>query len=265
MPRVVKSKTTESNEPETSVPVVPQTFPVEKVVKVKKSKVIKTETVEETVTPVTKSSSVSVAVNTTVPLVQEAVAEETLDASDIAVQSAEFLSKLTLLGSQIASLKAEYKAIDKKWARELKAALKLSSKRKRKSGNRAPSGFVKPTRISDELATFLEKTIDKMSVDLKSLMSNANQTTTSLSSYRDQIQEIDRKLGEVGKLRSTLSQMSKTYSAPEPVTENTYLVKSGDTLEKIARKYQTTADALKKSNQLSSDKIVIGQELTISR
>jgi len=109
----------------------------------------------------------------------------------------------------------------------------------------------------------LEKTVDKMNGELKSLMSYANQTTTSLSHYRDQIQEIDRKLGEVSKLRSTLSQMSKTYTAPETATENTYRVKSGDSLEKIARKFQTTADALKKSNQLTSDKIVIGQELTI--
>lgn len=109
----------------------------------------------------------------------------------------------------------------------------------------------------------LEKNIDKMNGDLKSLMAYANQTTTSLSHYRDQIQEIDRKLSEVSKLRSTLSQMSKTYSAPEPATENTYRVKPGDSLEKIARKFQVTADALKKSNQLTSDKIVIGQELTI--
>ncbi len=124
----------------------------------------------------------------------------------------------------------------------------------------SPKGDV--TSLKHKIA-LLEKTVDKMNADLKSLMSYANQTTTSLSHYRDQIQEIDRKLSEVSKLRSTLSQMSKTYTAPEPATESTYRVKSGDSLEKIARKFQTTADALKKSNQLTSDKIVIGQELTI--
>ncbi len=110
--------------------------------------------------------------------------------------------------------------------------------------------------------SLLEKTIDKMNVELKSLMNYANQTTTSLSQYRDQIQEIDRKLGEVSKLRSTLTQISKTYSAPE---EQTYHVKSGDSLEKIARKFNTSIDALKKDNQLPTDKIVIGQELKISK
>jgi upstream activation factor subunit UAF30 len=43
-------------------------------------------------------------------------------------------------------------------AREMRAAQKIS-KRKRKSGNRAPSGFVKPTLISKELANFLGKPV----------------------------------------------------------------------------------------------------------
>jgi upstream activation factor subunit UAF30 len=75
----------------------------------------------------------------------------------LAEKSVEFLAKLQQLGVLISSLKAEYRTLEKQWSRELKTAQKQSSKRKRKAGNRAPSGFVKPTRISDELAKFLEK------------------------------------------------------------------------------------------------------------
>jgi chromatin remodeling complex protein RSC6 len=75
----------------------------------------------------------------------------------LADQSVEFLAKLQQLGGLISSLKTEYRTLEKKWSRELKASQKQCVKRKRKSGNRAPSGFVKPTLISDELANFLEK------------------------------------------------------------------------------------------------------------
>lgn len=87
---------------------------------------------------------------------EDAAPAEDVEAS-LAAQSVEFLSKLNQLSSIIASLKSEYRALEKKWVRELKTAQKTNAKRKRKSGNRAPSGFVKPTRISDELAKFLEK------------------------------------------------------------------------------------------------------------
>ena len=87
---------------------------------------------------------------------EDAAPAEDVEAS-LASQSLEFLSKLNELSATIASLKSEYRALEKKWVRELKTAQKTNAKRKRKSGNRAPSGFVKPTRISDELAKFLEK------------------------------------------------------------------------------------------------------------
>jgi chromatin remodeling complex protein RSC6 len=93
--------------------------------------------------------------------VKDVVAEATVELEDaeapLADQSVEFLAKLQQLGGLISSLKTEYRTLEKKWSRELKASQKQCVKRKRKSGNRAPSGFVKPTLISDELAKFLEK------------------------------------------------------------------------------------------------------------
>ena len=102
--------------------------------------------------------SASAAGSSTAVSTETAVVSEPVDAeAPLADQSVEFLAKLQQLGSLISSLKTEYKTLEKKWSREIKAAQKLSSKRKRKAGNRAPSGFVKPTKISDELATFLGK------------------------------------------------------------------------------------------------------------
>jgi len=79
--------------------------------------------------------------------------------NSIVEKSMDFTAKLQLIGNLLASLKPEFKNIEKMYSRELKASQKLNTKRKRKSGNRAPSGFVKPTRISDELAKFLDKPI----------------------------------------------------------------------------------------------------------
>ena len=89
------------------------------------------------------------------PSTEDAAVAE-LEAS-IAAQSVEFMSKLNQLSSMIASLKTEYRNLEKKWSRELKTAQKSSSKKRKRTGSRAPSGFVKPTRISDELASFLGK------------------------------------------------------------------------------------------------------------
>jgi len=49
---------------------------------------------------------------------------------------------------------------------------------------------------------------------------------------------------------------------PKYITESDeyHIVKKGDTLYSIAKKYETTVDALKRINNLPSDKILIGQK-----
>ena len=69
----------------------------------------------------------------------------------------ELLGQLQALRSQLTSVTGQVRALQKRADRELKQAHKNSKKRAKRSGNRAPSGFVKPTRISTELANFLGK------------------------------------------------------------------------------------------------------------
>ena len=158
MPRQVKSKVVEQVaepvkvvEPEVKMEVSQSKTETSKVSKSKKSKPVVEEVVE---------ASTSQAVETSSPPLVSLVAEVTElpeTEAGFVESSGEFFAKLQQLGLLVSSLKVEYKTLEKKWSRELKNSQKKNSKNKRKTGNRAPSGFVKPTKISDELATFLEK------------------------------------------------------------------------------------------------------------
>jgi chromatin remodeling complex protein RSC6 len=69
----------------------------------------------------------------------------------------DYSSKLQAAHSTWNTLRSEFRVLERQTVRELKNAQKASQKKKRKTGNRAPSGFVKPTLISNELAGFLGK------------------------------------------------------------------------------------------------------------
>jgi upstream activation factor subunit UAF30 len=119
--------------------------------------------------PTKSSSAVSKPKKVAAPVVEEPVVEEQVVEKMVAGESddsqvdelsgrfTEFLAKIQNIASQMSGLKAEFRLLEKAALREMKAAKKLSQKKKRKNTNRAPSGFVKPTLISSELATFLGK------------------------------------------------------------------------------------------------------------
>ena len=143
MARQSKSKTDVTETP-TPTPTPAPTPVVETAsAKVKKEAKPKVSKVETVVAPVVEVP----------PVVEE------VEGAELVAQSTEFLAKLNQLSTLLCALKTEYRTLEKKWNRELKTAQKSQAKRKRKSGNRQPSGFVKPTKISEELAKFLEKPV----------------------------------------------------------------------------------------------------------
>ena len=93
-------------------------------------------------------------VTETAPIETAAVEEPV---STVFGQFSDFMAKLQAVSASMSSLRTEFRSIERQVTRELKAAAKVTAKRKRKTGNRAPSGFVKPTLISNELAGFLGK------------------------------------------------------------------------------------------------------------
>ena len=149
MPAKKTASKTETEQVPASVPAVVETSAPVVDKKARKPKAPKVDAVAP-VAPVE--------VSPVTPVVEPVVSGDAADAeAPLTEQSVEFLAKLLQLGILISSLKAEYRTLEKKWTREVKTAQKQSTKRKRKAGNRAPSGFVKPTKISDELAKFLGK------------------------------------------------------------------------------------------------------------
>ena len=150
MPKAKKTETT-------TTPAATE-MPVEVVTDKTTSKTTKAKAEKTTTPKTTKSKTPEV----DVVLTKTDAPVETTEATELSTMTegfTEFLSKLQSLTTVIASLKSEFRALEKRSVRELKAAQKANAKRKRKSTNRAPSGFVKPTLISNELAGFLNKPV----------------------------------------------------------------------------------------------------------
>lgn len=99
----------------------------------------------------------------------------------------------------------------------------------------------------------LEKALETIESNLQRLGTHANQTTQSLQQHQ-------KRLDEISKLKGTLNSISQAIANPRATT---YKVRSGDSLEKIARRCNTSVGTLKKMNQLTSNTIQIGQELKV--
>lgn len=113
-----------------------------------------------------------------------------------------------------------------------------------------------------------EKAKEAEKGELLQLSSYANETQMILSQFKTRLVELEqmiltqnRRFEEISKIKSSLESVAKSLKPSS--SSSTHRVKPGETLEKIALLHQTKVDRIKKLNELSSDLIVIGQELKI--
>lgn len=97
------------------------------------------------------------------PAVVEATATETeTETVSLNEEFTGLLTEFSTMRTRMTQLASRVRTLQKRVDRELRTAQKASKRRAKKTGNRQPSGFVKPTNISSELATFLGKPKDTL-------------------------------------------------------------------------------------------------------
>jgi chromatin remodeling complex protein RSC6 len=152
------SKSADKTAPASATPSVQATsstpaVTVSPVVKAPRAKAAKKEKA------VVDSAPVSEKLENTLEAAPATVEQASVESNSVVSKMNEFSAKLQQLNSLFATVKNDYKTLEKVVSREMKNAQKITQKKRRINVDRKPSGFIKPTRISDELAEFLGKTI----------------------------------------------------------------------------------------------------------
>lgn len=108
----------------------------------------------------------------------------------------------------------------------------------------------------------LEAQHEELVSQLLGLQHYATDTTKALGQYKDKLKDLEK---IIASNQETIEQIKHKKSSPSKSDRplKTYVVRPGDSLEKIAKLHETSIDEIKKINQLSHDLIIVGQELVV--
>jgi LysM repeat protein len=128
----------------------------------------------------------------------------------------------------------------------------------------------KLSQLEKKLAAIEQKN-ESLLADLKQLQNHANTTTTSLTTFKTKVGDLEDSLNsDVTNLKGAVESLVKAIhkGASDGIIDGknglkVYKVKAGDSLEKIAKNYGIKVEQLKKLNNLTKDRIIVGQELVL--
>ncbi len=116
----------------------------------------------------------------------------------------------------------------------------------------------------------LETITKGLVADLRQFKNHANETAAALTQYKQKLAELEKileiqnqNLDNFQTALKSLTDVLQVKSSLSSFSDKIYKVAPGDSLEKIARRHQTTVQAIKELNGLSNNKIIVGQTLKI--
>lgn len=196
------------------------------------------------------------------------------DANTVAIK--EMRDSLDDLRHEVGNHEAEIRILDEKLTNF--DSIVESVRDQLQEASRSHKEQLKGNSVSlESKITALETTSKSLVADLKQFKTHANDTTTLLAQYKQKLTDLEKILeqqneniehlqGAMQSLMEALQGKSSaaTSSAPSATSSGiSYKVKSGDSLEKIAKLHQTTIQAIKEANGLTTDRIVVGKILII--
>lgn len=129
--------------------------------------------------------------------------------------------------------------------------------------NVAQKEFVKGSSATlESRMSGLEARLGGAAEDMRKLQSHANESALALQQYKSKIADLEAHIEQLQKAINTLVDALQIEGVKSD-SLTVYEVKSGDSLEKIAKRHKTSVSKLKEANQLKNDRIFIGQTLKI--
>jgi len=122
--------------------------------------------------------------------------------------------------------------------------------------------------------SLVEGTQSRVKQDIEQLQSYATSINEHLAQYHNRLHDLEATVEQQGKslqaleaavrsLVDVLQPAEKSVAAQPELSDSIYKVVDGDSLGTIAKKHRTTIRKLKEINNLTGDRIIIGQKLKI--
>ena len=185
-------------------------------------------------------------------------ADTTSNALSYRLQACE--TEMEMLKNSISTQELAREALEKEVSSLLRATRESISNAREGSSQRQKSFDTTLDKLTQDLTQFkihsneLSQTINDLAKTVQSIKENERQQGNAIKELEHAMRALTLALG--GKTSSKPSTDGNTIS---------YIVKNGDSLEKIARAHGMTLAEIKEANALKSDTIRPGQDLTVRK